>query len=742
MNVPVLLKAGFPLEKIKDGVWEQIPPLDTDERFLSVSQVESLSSYLSSIHESNLRDFPEKGVFAGGDIEEEEENFTSDSSSVNSDELELDDDEYRSEMKNRFRIQYADPFKVNAAVVYAHERGLKAPHVHVWTGDVITLSDKIPANLIKTGYSGKHGIPFHDLRSFKAKCFVLFNKTYWGKYLSSLAHDQGNESFLWAKRLTKRIKFFLAGKHDPRWKNSEIIANYGSRDYKLRETKSRASRLLQVLMTVDGIFQQRWLANPSEAWTWEKFDMFTLGMLSWLLPDEFYDGIVEEKSLLKTVVGYSQLKSCRQLIKRFSNLGRIPDLLEGSSEFSQNPFSIVFRETLLVMMQCQDETQKLIMRGILQQTRGAGTPPPLVCLQAKADLLDTLTLESVPLGKTQRLLVRGAVRKIIDNAPDDAFTGLQTKAGISLSSSSCYENTRAEGGTIGAINDLVYEGSLGRNCIIRDLVSGEYTCEKNLTECTPGEYIFWRSLEEVLSMQPEELSRVFLVVANEPGKARSVTKSHACLKMVLDTINGICSWPLGKAYESSTSGMSKEAHAWNAFRSFFSERKSKLLFDVVERTTSEEVDGSRYETDYYRDVFVLSTDYKTATDFILHEVAEIVGVEWMRKCGIPPILQGIVVATCYKARKVDFTAEGVLSTYGVPGPKEGTRTITTCRGVMMGDPLTKVVLHLINISVRELANGVQEHSWLSSVVDNPQELVDQIDELSAPKRIGTPLQSG
>jgi hypothetical protein len=61
--------------------------------------------------------------------------------------------------------------------------------------------------------------------------------------------------------------------------------------------KARSDRLLELLKTVDGIFLQRYLCYPEEVWTWQRFDMFTLGNIASLLGDEFLDGEMSEHSL-------------------------------------------------------------------------------------------------------------------------------------------------------------------------------------------------------------------------------------------------------------------------------------------------------------------------------------------------------------------------------------------------------------------------------------------------------------
>jgi hypothetical protein len=77
-----------------------------------------------------------------------------------------------------------------------------------------------------------------------------------------------------------------------------------------------------------------------------------------------------------------------------------------------------------------------------------------------------------------------------------------------------------------------------------------------------GEFIFWTCYLEVVSTPPEDLQVAHLVVVNEPGKARSVTKGQAAIKIVLDFVSGICSEVLSAAFPSSASGMKMSDHSW------------------------------------------------------------------------------------------------------------------------------------------------------------------------------------
>jgi len=63
-----------------------------------------------------------------------------------------------------------------------------------------------------------------------------------------------------------------------------------------------------------------------------------------------------------------------------------------------------------------------------------------------------------------------------------------------------------------------------------------------------------------------------------------------------------------------------------------------------------------------------------------------------------------VFGTCYVPRPIVFEAHGSMSDYGsewnLESPFENARFVMLRKGILMGDPLTKVILHLINILVR------------------------------------------
>jgi hypothetical protein len=233
---------------------------------------------------------------------------------------------------------------------------------------------------------------------------------------------------------------------------------------------------------------------------------------------------------------------------------------------------------------------------------------------------------------------------LIREIPDHIFTGLSTKARVTVTGSACAEATRAEGGTAQAILELMskYEEM---PIPIRDLDTGniiEFLRKEDFDSI--GTAIFFACLDEVLHTRPEELRRVHLTVVKEPSKARVVTKGHAALKIVLDTVSKICSHPLKKGFMSSQSGMGKSHHGWNLFKDFTSEEMYELLFSEdrkrrVEDSFNDHIDRVLY----WETVWFCSTDYQEATDRMVHAFARPVAAKWMKKCGIPPLLQGIVL---------------------------------------------------------------------------------------------------
>jgi len=65
---------------------------------------------------------------------------------------------------------------------------------------------------------------------------------------------------------------------------------------------------------------------------------------------------------------------------------------------------------------------------------------------------------------------------------------------------------------------------------------------------------------------------------------------------------------------------------------------------------------------------------------------------------------------------------------GYQDPSEPTyRRILMRRGIMMGDPLTKVTLHLLNISVRILSENVSNVTFYNRATDNGADIRQAVE---------------
>jgi hypothetical protein len=181
--------------------------------------------------------------------------------------------------------------------------------------------------------------------------------------------------------------------------------------------------------------------------------------------------------------------------------------------------------------------------------------------------------------------------------------------------------------------------------------------------------------------------------------------------------------------------MRQSDHSWRAFRQFHYTPYAKEVFKKVGEFPQDQWDSINVEkTTLYQKIFTVSTDFIEATDNINLNLAQPVGNMWMWVCGIPPMLKGIVNALCYLPCWIEFAASGFLETIGEPCPgRPGYRRIRMTRGLRMGDPLTKPVLHLFNIGIRDMANNALVDSWLAEGFKNPA--VVKLTLLGCKKRI-------
>jgi hypothetical protein len=592
----------------------------------------------------------------------------------------------------------------------------KRPELVFYPSDVNRLTDAIRVSHFK-GYTGKERtrLKWFDLADIDIKIDFLLTRTFWGHKLSKMITDSEDRSIQgWSRCLRKKIKWLLKGRGNPRWTREYLFKVYANPD-EVRNLKSRAGHFIEMLKTIDGAFIGRFLAFPNEIWNWNKFDLFVLEKMSNLIDDLFYDGHLLPEAW-NYVTKYSELKRVRKTFKMYSHRKEWSHFEKRGQFDKETPAWLRHLGQLFYKVgEVVDPTLQAQMIGLLSQTRGAGKPPQLDVLKAEKKFLETVSKPPERLRTHERAILRASVTKAINAMPDAYFTGLSTKARVNVQNTACYERTRAEGGTEAAVASLVWDGTQGVTANILDLETGEKLGEIKYKSSTEGEYIFWRCLEIVVTEDPDDITTSFVTMIKEPGKGRTVTKGAFALKVVLDVVNKICSWPLTKV-ESSRSGMGKEAHGWNFFQSLYSSGHGTSPFRVHKVLNEREVGNLTEKLIEYQDLYVECTDYSEATDNLQHEIAKEIAIPWMRRCGIPKLLQQIVLGATLSPKIIEFTGFGLMENIGEPHKtKENIRFVTLLRGVLMGDPLTKVFLHILNIVCREFGQYCLDPEFWQSV---------------------------
>jgi hypothetical protein len=645
--------------------------------------------------------------------------------------------EIRNFIKPReFRIKYSDPWKIMAGYILSTRLDDKVrPKIKVWYTDQIRIQDPFPPSLITDKKLwGERGAPknklrFVDLSNEDLKMDFILHHTHWGHRLNVWSASSDVKTSAFAKRFKKRLRRFLAGQGDKDLKKF-WSPDFYPKDRNDSRQKTRAQRLIEVLKTIDGMFTQRWMALPEEKWTWLKFDQFVLYNLYWLITDEFVDGKLTPKALEYSSF-FGQLKTARKNFKELFLNDKGPETKEFAAVCDKLPSWLRYLIPMWKKCFSRSGHDKIFVGGTLMQTRGCGTPPAIVAHQSRHKFLLTVTTVPEPLSVDAEELIQKAMEEVLMELPDFAVSGVQNYSRVQVTASACWEKTRAEGGTLEAIRELMQDGAAGAQFETFDLNTGQPVGHVVLRDNNQGEYLFWACLNKIFTIPREDLRRAFLTVVTEPGKARSVTKASAYLKVVLDWVSHICAIPIRKGIDSSKSGMGKSAHAWNFFRAMFTHGKKDMYFrafniDHEQDENRPEIMNRRIE---FTDVSMSSTDYSCATDYLRHDVAELIAVPWMQKCGIPACMINLVCDMCYRPRRIYYRGEGILSEIGQPSETiKGFHKVEMVRGVLMGDPLTKVVLHLLNICVRTTAKMILEPSYHLRISGNARAVGEILDE--------------
>jgi hypothetical protein len=407
------------------------------------------------------------------------------------------------------------------------------------------------------------------------------------------------------------------------------------------------------------------LAFPGETEVQDfKFtDKVTYSMFVNLLEDYMVDFPAERETY------YSSLKSLRKQIKMYSNHEtKFTEDIQVDRRFSH-------MKSLLKKISSKT-VENHFRSSILRQTRSAGTPPLAVLIQTYEKLKATLEPEATPFTKEEKTIIVDGVYKVWNRinqtVPDLEFKVklALNRAKVSLSDSADLNFSREESGKYEASRRLI----LGKTIPFVDLQTGEDTGE--MIPDTPeyiGTKLFHESIREIRDSSDEvydELTSCRAFFVTELAKFRGITISdikhvlslHPAAKILGEVLSHL---------PSEHSGFKKSNHAFEFFKRLVPENPAAaFLFE-------------------WGDVWGLSSDLERATDLTPHELVKIILTILLgpRCLGFPTFYASLCVQMLSCDRTIYYRHEQFVAK----------------RGCLMGDPLTKQVLHLIQLLSEEIA---------------------------------------
>jgi hypothetical protein len=440
-----------------------------------------------------------------------------------------------------------------------------------------------------------------------------------------------------------------------------------------RISRSGVNKLRNILATCDGLIMQLVLSFfETDFLTWERLDQVIYCMITQLLPDYFREGNDRDLSRLST---FEKVKKLRKAIKLagFNPQADVADV--------NVPQELSFFRTICNMLGSSKAPLNMDRVMTLSQTRGSGVPPKSVFLKTQRKLREVLTTPPDP----QRWnAVAFYVGRGIDQLCYDVFHNKSEeqrerflsrcldRAKISLSDSGEFFTTTQEGGKLEATRKILHSlQSVEEINLETGIKTGKVLNKEN---SNVGEMIFhwacglFTNRKEIYRTNVMSV-RVSLV--SELGKYRGITVSHLAHSVLLHVASHVL-LEFIKEVPSSRSGVSAANHAWNFFK-HLSHKNPAASFIFGDK-----------------DSYVFSTDWENATDYCDHAVAQGMINRIMDILGFPKWYRQTVCFALCAPRQVEFIDEetNLLERY------------FTTRGVLMGDPVTKVVLHLYHLVTR------------------------------------------
>jgi hypothetical protein len=461
---------------------------------------------------------------------------------------------------------------------------------------------------------------------------------------------------------------------------------------KMRINSASVQRFRSLLATVDGLLMQVILAFPgsTEFQNWTRIDQIQRGLIMQLLDDYFKD--VDPKRVLT----FDKVKNLRKEIKRVGfNPTKTLKEVSVPRELSamRVALSLVKGQTPLTYLQVM----------ILSQTRASGIPPRAIydrTLEKTISILKTpssrelLNLVEGPLGRAVDHLYSDLLIRIGGSEKRDGFFSHVVKsAKISLSDSGEFFTKTNFGGKLEASRRI-----LKSNPVIPeiDLHTGGKTGRLLDHESPIGERLFhWAcgmfTDRKAVYSNNSMSCRISLVA--ELGKYRTITVSTLQHAILLHPMSHM-GLKILEAFPSSESGIGAANHAWNFFKRLSHKNPSAsfIFNDNIETS-------------------VMSTDWSQATDYCDPGIAGAMLNRFLYRLGVPTWYRQTVLFALTGPRQVE-----TLDRTGCPTSK-----FYTSRGVLMGDPVTKVVLHLHHLVGRRIAGLLLQDLFIDKILDDEDE---------------------
>jgi hypothetical protein len=507
-------------------------------------------------------------------------------------------------------------------------------------------------------------VTFVDLPSVYSAQIVLFRGTHWFRRL--IAPD-GKDSKIKHGVAGLAVLRMLAGLTG--FSGKERIDQL----VKMPIVKGGVHKLRNLLATVDGMLMQLATCFPGdkEIQSWTFMDQVVHCLISGLLPD--YLRVGQPKAGITT---FEKVKNLRKEIKAvgFNPIGEWSSI--------DVPQELSFFRPILRRMTNRQSPWRGFQTTALSQTRASGVPPRSVYLKTM-DKLMALFKEPSSMDSWNSFgpFIRPALDEIHQEVIlrhdskerlEKFFSKCVNGAKVSLSDSGEFFTKEKDGGKLEAARKVL----IGIDKIEKiNLVTGEFTGEfLTKGEDSAGEILFMWACHKFHNRKvvyDTNAMSVRISLVAELGKWRGITISHLAHAVLLHVLNHVLLAYIADI-PSSRDGIGAANHGWKFFQRLSHKNpEAGFLFNKEPN-------------------FLFSTDWTQSTDYCDHYIAAGLLNNLCDILGIPKWYRQTCVFALCGPRQIEFL-----------DPEERTlEMFLSTRGVLMGDPVTKPVLHLYHIVVR------------------------------------------